>query len=37
MGTELARHGITPRPAQDIELSRFTTLLEELFRGRDVR
>ena len=37
MGTELARHGITPRPAQDIELARFTTLLEELFRGRDVR
>jgi hypothetical protein len=37
MDADLARHGITVRPPQDVELDRFTTLLEELLRGRTDR
>jgi hypothetical protein len=37
MGAILARHGITLRPSQDIELARFVAVLEELLAGRTQR
>lgn len=37
VGPLLARHDISVSPVQDIELARFTPLLEELLRGRDGR
>jgi hypothetical protein len=37
MGASLARHGITVRPTQDIELDRFSALIGELLEGRSTR